>query len=106
VRDLLELELDADLVVLTGCETGRHAVDAGEELTGIARAFLAAGARCVVTTLWPVRDAVAIDIATDFHRRLLTKQRPSAALREAMLAARQNTVHPAWWAPFVVLGTL
>ena len=106
VRDLLELELDADLVVLTGCETGRHAVDAGEELTGIARAFLAAGARCVVTTLWPVRDAVAIDIATDFHRRLLAKQRPSAALREAMLAARQNTVHPAWWAPFVVLGTL
>ncbi len=106
VRDLLDLELDADLVVLTGCETGRHAVDAGEELTGIARAFLAAGARCVVTTLWPVRDDLAIAIATDFHRRLLTEQRPSAALRDAMLAARQNAGHPAWWAPFVVLGTL
>lgn len=106
MRDLMQLELNADLVFLSGCETGCHAVDVGEELSGIARAVLAAGARRLVTTLWSVRDAAAIDIATHFHTSFAAGIRPSSALRDAMVASMQKTPHPSWWAPFVVSGVL
>jgi CHAT domain-containing protein len=102
----MQLELNADLVFLSGCETGCHAVDVGEELSGIARAVLAAGARRLVTTLWSVRDAAAIDIATHFHTSFAAGIRPSSALRDAMVASMQKTPHPSWWAPFVVSGVL
>jgi CHAT domain-containing protein/tetratricopeptide (TPR) repeat protein len=106
LRDIVALPLDADLVFLSGCETGRHAVDAAEELTGLARAFHAAGARRLVTTLWPVRDRAALAVATGFHEALRRGMRPSAALRDAVLAFRRDTPHPSWWAPFVVSGVL
>lgn len=106
LRDIVELCLDADLVFLSGCETGRHAVDIGDELAGIARAFLAGGARRLVTTLWSVRDAAAVEVATRFHEGFSRGLRPSAALRAAMLASIRNRVHPSWWAPFVTTGVL
>lgn len=106
LRDIVELGLDADLVFLSGCETGRHAVDIGDELAGIARAFLAGGARRLVTTLWSVRDAAAIEVATRFHGGISRGLRPSASLRVAMLASLRNRVHPSWWAPFVTTGVL
>jgi hypothetical protein len=106
LRDIVELGLDAEFVFLSGCETGRHAVDIGDELAGIARAFLAGGARRLVTTLWSVRDAAAIEVATRFHEGFSRGLRPSAALRAAMLASLRNRVHPSWWAPFVTTGVL
>ena len=106
MRDIVDLRLNADVVVLSGCETGRHAVDAGEELSGLTRAFHAAGARRLVTTLWPVRDAAALTIADRFHAAFLAGSRPSAALRHSILALRRETPHPSWWAPFVVSGVL
>jgi len=106
LRDIVELGLDADLVFLSGCETGRHAIDIGDELAGIARAFLAGGARRLVTTLWSVRDAAALDVAERFHEGISRSERPSAALRTSMLASMRNGVHPSWWAPFVTTGVL
>ena len=106
VREVVELGLDADLVFLSGCETGRHAVDAGDELAGLGSAFLAAGARRLVTSLWPVRDQAAVEIAVEFHRCFSTGMRPSAALRESMLASMRTSPHPSWWAPFAVTGAL
>ncbi len=106
IRDIVDLELDAELVFLSGCETGRHAVDAGEELAGLARAFHAAGARQLVTTLWPVRDAAALRVAIAFHEHFSAGQRPSTALRHSILALRHESPHPSWWAPFVVSGVL
>jgi CHAT domain-containing protein len=106
MRDIVDLRLNAEVVVLSGCETGRHAVDAGEELSGLTRAFHAAGARRLVTTLWPVRDAAALKIADRFHADFLAGSRPSAALRYSILALRHETPHPSWWAPFVVSGVL
>jgi tetratricopeptide (TPR) repeat protein len=106
MRDIVDLRLNAGVVVLSGCETGRHAVDAGEELSGLTRAFHAAGARRLVTTLWPVRDAAALTISDRFHADFLAGSRPSAALRHSILALRRETPHPSWWAPFVVSGVL
>lgn len=106
VRDILDVALDADLVFLSGCETGRVAIDAGDEVAGLSRAFLAAGARRLVTSLWPVRDAAAAALATGFHTRFSSGMRPSAALRESMLDSMHAHAHPARWAPFVVSGVL
>ncbi len=106
VRDIVELELDADFVFLAGCETGRNAVDAGDELAGISRAFLAAGARCLVAGLWSVRDQAALEVSTSFHQEISKGKRPSTALRSSVLASILKWGHPSWWAPFVVTGSL
>jgi CHAT domain-containing protein len=106
VREIVALPLDAELVFLSACESGRHAVDAGEELCGIARAFLAAGARRVVTSLWPVRDAAAEAVATGYHTAAGAGKRPSAALRDSMLATMRFLPHPCDWAAFTVSGGL
>ena len=106
VRELVELELSGATVVLSGCETGRHAVEAGDELAGIARALLAAGARTVLTSLWSVRDAAAAPIATAFHDGLAGGLEPSAALRRSVLASLPDADHPSWWSPFTVMGAL
>ncbi len=106
VRDIVELDLDAEVVFLAGCETGRNAIDAGDELAGISRAFLAAGARCLVAGLWSVRDQAALEVSTSFHRSISSGCRPSAALREAVLASLEKWEHPSWWAPFVVTGSV
>ena len=106
VREIVDLDLDAQVVFLAGCETGRNSVDAGDELAGISRAFLAAGARCLVAGLWSVRDHAALEVSTLFHREFSAGHRPSAALRHAALASIQKWGHPSWWAPFVVTGSL
>ncbi len=106
IRDILDLRLNAHVVFLSGCETGRCAVDAGEELAGLTRAFHAAGARRLLTTLWPVRDAAALAVADRFHMEFRSKVRASAALRNSILALRHETPHPSWWAPFVLSGVL
>lgn len=106
IRDILDLGLSAELVVLAGCETGRHAVDAGDELSGIARAFHAAGARRLLTTLWSVRDRSALRLATRFHRALQGGARPSRALQESTLAMRAESDHPSCWASFSLSGSI
>ena len=106
LRDIVDLDLDAEVVFLAGCETGRNAVDSGDELAGISRAFLAAGARCLVAGLWSVRDHAALEVSRTFHREFASGARPSAALRSAVLASLQKWSHPSWWSPFVVTGSL
>jgi CHAT domain-containing protein len=106
VREIVDLDLDAQVVFLAGCETGRNAVDAGDELAGISRAFLAAGARCLVAGLWSVRDHAALEVSANFHQEFSAGRRPSAALRAAALASLKKWEHPSWWAPFVVTGSL
>ena len=106
VREIVDLDLDAQVVFLAACETGRNAVDAADELAGISRAFLAAGARCLVAGLWSVRDQAALEVSTAFHKEFSAGIRPSAALRAAALASLRKWEHPSWWAPFVVSGSL
>lgn len=106
IADLLDLHLNAELVFLSGCETGRYAIDAADELRGITRALLAAGAARLVTTLWVVRDASAAKFATTFYTEFSRGIRPSTALRVAMLDLMRHSPHPSYWAPFVVTGVL
>ncbi|TYB39650.1 CHAT domain-containing protein [Micromonospora sp. AP08] len=81
--ELLGLRLGAELIVLSACRTGTGSVVRGEELLGLGRALLAAGARAVVATLWAVNDVSAALLMTEFHRRRLAGAPNRAALRQA-----------------------
>lgn len=106
VRELLDARLQARLVLLAGCETGRAALEPGDEAVGLPRAVLAAGAAAVLVSLWPVDDAAAAELMVDLHRRLAAspERRPSALVRESMLAAKERRPHPSMWAVFSLVG--
>lgn len=98
------LELDGALVVLSCCDTARATVSAGEELLGLQRGFMQAGARNVVMSLWPTPDVATGDLMVAFHEGCRSGQRPVEALRSAQISVRAEHPHPWWWAPFIVAG--
>ena len=106
--EIAELKLDADLVVLSACETGNTQMRSTEPIAGLALALRNAGARRVVVSLWPVDDAATARLMTDFYRPLAAADSGAdfaAALsqaKRAMIAAGPK--HPFYWAPFVLVG--
>ena len=105
--DVLGLRLDASLVTLSACETGLGRVERGEGVVGLARAFLAGGARSVIVSLWPVNDRSTADLMKRFYGEALAGRRSrAAALAEAKrtLLARDATRSPYYWAPFILIG--
>ncbi len=107
LSDLHNLRLDADLVVLSGCETALGREVRGEGLLGLTRGFLYAGAERVVASLWPIEDRGTAELMSRLYRELLAGGRtPAAALRAAQLALRENRRwhDPYYWAGFVLQG--
>lgn len=102
--DINHLKLPAELVVLSGCATGLNVITPGDELIGLARGLLQAGAQSLVLTLWDVHDESTKDFMIAFYTRLQQGQAKSAAMREAMLELRQSHAHPYHWAPFSLIG--
>jgi CHAT domain-containing protein len=101
--DLLDRRMNADLVVLSGCETALGRAAAGEGLLGLRYAAHAAGARTVIASLWPVMDAAGARLMGDLYAGVIErKQTPVAALSQAMRAARKQWKDPALWAAFDV----
>jgi tetratricopeptide (TPR) repeat protein len=94
----------APTVVLSGCETGLAGPSIGDEMTGLVRAFLVAGAARVLASLWPVQDEITALFMHHFHGALARGQPAAAALRQAQRAVRQAHPHPFHWAPFVLHG--
>jgi CHAT domain-containing protein/Tfp pilus assembly protein PilF len=107
VGDILERRLSAALVTLSACETGLGRLERGEGVLGLARAYLAAGARSVVVSLWKVNDRSTALLMERFYRPLLTRgmprERALAQAKRALLADPQ-TRSPFYWAPFVLIG--
>jgi CHAT domain-containing protein len=99
------LRLDAEVLVLSGCATGRSFVSEGEDLLGLLSGFLRAGAANLVTSLWRVSDASSARFMESFHRSLAAGAAPAAAIRAASLDVREAFPHPHDWAPFVLTGT-
>src|SRR5207245_6061436 len=86
VHELYDLDLAADLVVLSACETGLGREVKGEGLVGLTRGFMYAGAARVIVSLWSVSDRGTADLLASMYRETLSKhQRPAAALRAAQL---------------------
>ncbi|HYC93242.1 MAG TPA: CHAT domain-containing protein [Thermoanaerobaculia bacterium] len=105
-REIAELELDADLAVLSACETGKAEELNGDGVIGLSWALLAAGARTTVVSQWKAQSAATATLMIELHRRLARGMSKAQALREAQLAVRAQRAyrHPFYWAPFVVIG--
>jgi CHAT domain-containing protein len=107
LAEVYDLELAADAVVLSGCETALGREVRGEGLWGLSRGFLSAGAGQVVASLWRVEDRATARLMERFYRALLVDgERPAAALRRAQAAmlAEPRWEDPYYWAGFVVYG--
>ncbi len=102
--DLYHLELGAELVVLSGCGTGLHVIEGGDELIGLTRGLLYAGARSVLVTLWDVDDLSTSRFMAALYRHLEDCDNRAQAVRRAMREHRENYPHPFYWAPFVLIG--
>jgi len=102
--DVCSLRLPGALVVLSGCSTGANKVYAGDEILGLVRGFLTAGAASLVVSLWAVNDPATAKLMTAFYEGLKTGVAPRQALRMAALDTRQLFPHPYYWAPFTFIG--
>lgn len=111
--DLLGLQLDADLVILSACNTaGPGGGGGGEALSGLARAFFFAGARGLMATHWAAQDLAAALTVADTLRRQTDGAASAAALRGAQLLLLDEAgralpamfAHPFYWAPFALIG--
>ncbi len=102
--DLYQLELGAELVVLSGCGTGLNVVESGDELIGLTRGLLYAGARSAMVTLWDVHDQSTAEFMSIFYRQLARQGDRARAARLAMRELRESYPHPYYWAPFVLVG--
>jgi CHAT domain len=98
------LRLRPGIVVLSACETGLADLGSGDEMVGLVRAFLVAGAARVVASLWPVDDAVTALFMTSFYGALRHGQPPAAALRLAQNDVMRQHPHPFYWAAFALHG--
>jgi CHAT domain-containing protein len=107
VNEITRLNLDCDLVVVSACQTGRGRLLTGEGVVGLSRAFLQAGARSVVVSLWNVSDISTGRFMKGFYRHLSGGMSNAAALRQAklqMLYSGKQTRHPNYWSSFVIVG--
>ena len=102
--DVLRLDLDGALVTLSACESARNQVLAGDELVGLARGFLGAGAATVVASLWLVQDETTAWLMEKWYAHLRNGVDRATALRNAQLALKEKYPHPYFWAPFVLIG--
>ena len=107
LRDIYNLRLGADLVVLSGCQTALGRQLRGEGLVGLTRGFMYAGAKRVVASLWQVEDRATAELMARFYRSMQQDGvSATSALRTAQLAIRQERRwrDPYFWAGFVLLG--
>ncbi len=107
LRDVYELDLNADLVVLSACQTALGKDVRGEGLIGLTRGFMHAGAARVVASLWSVQDRATAELMKRFYDGMLTRgQRPAEALRKAQLqlSRDQRWQDPYYWAAFSLQG--
>ena len=104
-EDVTGLDLLAtELVVLSACETGLGQVHVGEGVFGLRRAFVLAGAKTLVMSLWKVPDEPTRELMEDFYGRLLAGQGRAEALREAQLAMKAKYPDPYYWGAFICQG--
>ncbi|MBZ5536646.1 MAG: CHAT domain-containing protein [Acidobacteriia bacterium] len=102
--DLYHLNLSSELVTLSGCATGSNVVVGGDELLGLVRGLLYAGAKAVLVSLWDVNDQSTADFMKSFYSHLPNCSNKSTAVQRAIQDLRQNYPHPYYWAPFVMIG--
>ncbi|MBI5883210.1 MAG: CHAT domain-containing protein [Elusimicrobia bacterium] len=105
MSDVMGLDLNADVVALTACQTGLGRRVSGEGVVGLGRAFLQAGARNALVSLWNVSEESTVLLTERFFLHVRDGQTPHEALRSARTdIRREGFEHPYYWAPFVLFS--
>jgi CHAT domain-containing protein len=104
VRDLQAMKLSAELVVFSGCETGRTALRGCDELVGLTQGLLQAGARSALVALWRVADTATAAFMRAFWAAMNPACGRDESLQRAMTLHRADFPHPSAWAPFILVG--
>jgi CHAT domain-containing protein len=102
--ELYQMRLNAELLAFSGCATGLNVISAGDELLGLVRGALYAGARSLLLTLWDVNDTSTHKFMTAFYRRFQAGENKATAAAEAAKEIREEYPHPYYWAPFTIVG--
>jgi CHAT domain-containing protein len=104
--DMLQNDMSYELVTLSGCETGRASVAASDELIGLGRGFLYAGAGALLASLWQVADSSTLHFMERMYEALHAGSSKAAALRDAQtwMLASDRQLHPAFWGAFQLIG--
>jgi len=102
--DLFSMECRTNLAALSGCKSGLSEVSGSDDLLGLMRGFLYAGARSLLISLWNVSDESTVDLMTEFYGKWQKGARKGEALRHAMREIRQVYPNPFHWAPFFIVG--
>ncbi|MEM1120659.1 MAG: CHAT domain-containing protein, partial [Bacteroidota bacterium] len=109
VKDLFNLKIPADLVVLSACETGLGEIKKGEGIVGIGKGFSYAGAKSLVTTLWRVSDNSTANFMPIFYENLkegLEKDEALWQAKRAFIQQYRNAAHPFFWSGYVAYGDM
>ncbi len=107
LREIYNLQLNADLVVVSACESGAGKLAKGEGLIGLTRGFIYAGARNLVVSLWKVNDWSTADLMQDFYAQILEGKNKAQALGEAkkqLILSNPDYAKPYYWALFILIG--
>lgn len=102
VKEIFSLDINADLVTLSACQTGLGKLEAGE-LIGLNRAFIYAGTHALVSALWRVDDLSTSVLMKHFYRNYVTANK-ARSLRQAQLIVKKDFPHPSYWAGFSLIG--
>ncbi|MEM6424158.1 MAG: CHAT domain-containing protein [Cyanobacteria bacterium P01_D01_bin.128] len=101
--EILEMDLQAQLAILSACDTGRGRIT-GDGVVGLSRSLMTAGVPSVIVSLWAVPDAPTAELMTEFYRQLSQGKSNAQALRQAMLATLATYPEPRNWAAFTLVG--
>ncbi|HEY9601698.1 MAG TPA: CHAT domain-containing tetratricopeptide repeat protein [Allocoleopsis sp.] len=102
-EEILDLKLNAELVVLSACNTGRGKIT-GDGVIGLSRSLISAGVPSVLVSLWSVPDAPTAQLMTEFYQNLQKNPDKAQALRQAMLTIMKQHPNPKNWAAFTLIG--
>ncbi len=101
--EIVNLKLNAELAVLSACDTGRGRIT-GDGVVGLSRSLISAGVPSVIVSLWSIPDAPTSSLMTEFYKQIEQKPDKAQALRQAMLTTMKKYPHPSDWAAFTLVG--
>ncbi|BAY62253.1 TPR repeat-containing protein [Calothrix brevissima NIES-22] len=102
-EEILDMKINADLVVLSACDTGRGRIT-GDGVIGLSRSLISAGVPSVMVSLWSVDDGSTAFLMTEFYQNLQQGLDKATALRKAMLTAKDKYNNPLHWSAFTLIG--